>query len=68
MAWVIITIYTSKRVQMDPQQLFKTSKFYSTIKKRDIEKILGGEYHHPLGSPKVIGHSIVIHTYTRTYI
>jgi len=29
MAWTIRTIYTSKCVQMDPQQLSKTSKFYS---------------------------------------
>jgi len=37
---------------MDPQQLPKTSKFYSRSKKCDIEKTLGGGY-HPLGSPKV---------------
>jgi len=28
MAWAIITIYTSKCAQMDPQQLLKTRKFY----------------------------------------
>src|SRR6218665_2179032 len=47
MAWAIITIYSSKCAQMDPQQLLKTSKFYSRCKKCDIEKTLGG------GSPKV---------------
>src|SRR6218665_3860664 len=52
MAWAIITIYISKCVQMNPQQLLKTSKFYSRCKKCDIEKTLGGGY-HPLGSPKV---------------
>jgi len=53
MAWAIITIYTSKSAQMDPQQLPKTSKFYSKCKKCDIEKHLGGGGYHPLGSPKV---------------
>src|SRR6218665_1116597 len=48
MAWAIITIYTSKCAQMDPQQLRKTSKFYSRSKKCDIEKTLGGGYHPPL--------------------
>ena len=38
---------------MDPQQLPKTSKFYSRCKKCDIEKALGGGYHLPLDSPKV---------------
>src|SRR6218665_1421092 len=52
MAWAIITIYISKCAQMNPQQLPKTSKFYSKCKKCDIEKTLGGGY-HPLGSPKV---------------
>src|SRR6218665_2858824 len=47
MAWAIITIYTCKCAQMDPQQLPKTSKFYSRCKKCDIEKT------HPLGSQKV---------------
>src|SRR6218665_465940 len=47
MAWAIIIIYSSKCAQMDPQQLLKTSKFYSRCKKCDIEKTLGG------GSPKV---------------
>jgi len=51
MAWAIITIYTSKCAHMDPQQLLKTSKFYSKCKKCDIKKTLGGGY--PLGSPKV---------------
>jgi len=37
---------------MDPQQLPKTSKFYSRCKKCDIEKTLGGGY-HPFGSLKV---------------
>src|SRR6218665_2098113 len=53
MAWAIITIYISKCAQMNPQQLRKTSKFYSICKKCDIEKTLGvGGYHTPLGSPK----------------
>src|SRR6218665_3106761 len=52
MARAIITIYISKCAQMNPQQLFKTTKFYSKCKKCDIEKTLGGGY-HPLGSPKV---------------
>src|SRR6218665_4094884 len=53
MAWAIITIYTSKCAQMDPQQLPKTSKFYSRFKKCDIEKTLGGGGYHPaLGSLK----------------
>jgi len=30
---------------MNPQQLLKTSKFYSKCRKCDIEKTLGGEYH-----------------------
>ena len=37
---------------MDPQQLPKTSKFYSRNKKCDIEKT-GGLGTTPLGSPKV---------------
>jgi len=32
MACAIITIYTSKRAQMDPQQLPKTSKFIPDAK------------------------------------
>jgi len=51
MAWAIITIYISKCAQMNPQQLPKTSKFYSKCKKCDIEKTLG--VGTPLGSPKV---------------
>ena len=42
MAWAIITIYIYKCAQMNPQQLLKTSKFYSKCKKCDIEKTLGG--------------------------
>jgi len=38
MAWAIITIYTSECAKMDPQQLLKTSTFYSRCKKYDIEK------------------------------
>src|SRR6218665_2792688 len=53
MAWAIITIYTSKCAQMNPQQLLKTSKFYSRCKKCDIEKTLGVCTTPPLGSPKV---------------
>ena len=41
MAWTIITIYTSKCAQMDPQQLLETSTFYSRWKKCDIEKTFG---------------------------
>ena len=53
MAWAIITIYTSKCAQMDSQQLLKASKFYSRCKQCDIEKIVRGGYHRPLGSLKV---------------
>ena len=42
MAWAIRTIYTSKCVQMDPQQLPETSKFYSIFNKRDMQKTAGG--------------------------
>src|SRR6218665_941778 len=56
MAWAIITIYISKCAQMNPQQLPKTSKFYSKCKKCDIEKTLGVGT-TPLGSPKVKPHS-----------
>src|SRR6218665_3682974 len=52
MAWAIITIYISKCAQMNPQQLPKTSKFYSRCKKCDI-KISLGVGTTPLGSPKV---------------
>src|SRR6218665_1148420 len=53
MAWAIRTIYTSRCVQMDPQQLPKTSKFYSICNKCDMQKTAGGEY-HPSGNLKVI--------------
>jgi len=53
MAWAIITVYTSKCAQMDPKKLLKTSEFHSRCKKCYIEKILGGGYNSPLGSPKV---------------
>jgi len=54
MAWAIITICISKCAQMNPQQLLKTSKFYSRCKKCDIEKALGVWVPPPpLGSPKV---------------
>src|SRR6218665_2048543 len=59
MAWAIITIYISKCAQMNPQQLPKTSKFYSRCKKCDIEKTLGGWVPPPLGSPKVKNHLVV---------
>jgi len=52
MEWAIITIYTSKCVQMDPQQLPKTSKLCSICNKCDMQKTAGGGY-HPLGSLKV---------------
>src|SRR6218665_3747089 len=48
MAWAIITIYTYKCAQMDPQQLPETSKFYSRSKKCDIKKTLGGWVPPPL--------------------
>src|SRR6218665_1593728 len=47
MAWAIITIYTSKFALMDTQQLLKTSKYYSTCNKCDIEKPIGGVNPHP---------------------
>src|SRR6218665_2307349 len=53
MAWAIITIYISKCAQMNPQQLPKTSKFYSRCQMCDIEKTLGAWVPPPLGSPKV---------------
>ena len=53
MAWAIITIYISKCAQMNPQQLPKTSQFYSRCKKCDIENFLGWVGTTPLGSPKV---------------
>src|SRR6218665_2203039 len=52
MAWAIITNYTSKCAKMNPQQLPKTSKFYSRSRKFDIEETLGGGY-HPLRSPNI---------------
>src|SRR6218665_1693696 len=45
-------MYTSKCAQMDPQQLPKTSKFYSKSKKCDTEQTLGGWVPSPLGSSK----------------
>src|SRR6218665_2985886 len=53
MAWAIIPTHTSKCAQKNPQQLPKTSKFYSRCKKCDIEKTLGEGGYHPLCSPKV---------------
>ena len=38
MAWAIRTIYTSKCVPMEPQQLPKTSKSYSICNKCDMQK------------------------------
>src|SRR6218665_1694028 len=72
MAWTIITIYTSKCAQMDPQQLPKTSKFYSRCKKCYIKKAVGGGYHHPpplvagrLNPPAVTSdHLLLLHQYT----
>src|SRR6218665_1606644 len=66
MAWAIITIYTCKCAQKDPQQIPKTSKFYSRCKKCDIDKTLGGGYHLPLGSPEVKGH-VGYHARLRNY-
>src|SRR6218665_2309975 len=69
MAWAIITIYTSKCAQMDPQQLSKTSKFYSRCKKCDIRKTLGGGTTTPLGSPKVKRHCQATHeAYIKIFI
>src|SRR6218665_2549815 len=48
MVWAIITIYISKCAQMEPQQLLKTSNFYSRCKRCDIEKTLGGWVPSPL--------------------
>jgi len=55
MACAIITIYTYKCVQMDPQQLHvpKMSKFYSKFNKCDMQKSVGGWIPHPLGSLRV---------------
>jgi len=48
-ARAIITIYTSKCAQMDPQQPLITSKLHSRCKKCDTKKPLGvGGYHPPL--------------------
>src|SRR6218665_2878310 len=60
MAWAIITIYISKYAQMNPQQLPKTSKFYSICKWNIIEKTLVGVGTIPLGSPKVNRLRVVI--------
>src|SRR6218665_506012 len=54
MAWAIITIYISKRAQVNPQQLPKTSKFYSKCKKCDIEKSLGVGTTPPLVARRLI--------------
>ena len=59
MAWAIRTTYTSKCVKMDPQQLPKTSKFYSKCNKCDIEKPVGGTTPGPLGSLKVNIHVVI---------
>ena len=53
MVWAIIKMYISKCAKMNPQQLPKTSIFYSKCKKCDIEKTLGWVGTTPLGSPKV---------------
>jgi len=45
MAWAIITMYTSKCAQMDPQQPPKTSFFYSRCKKCDIKRSAYVNYH-----------------------
>src|SRR6218665_2640403 len=42
MTWAIRTIYTSKCVQMDPQQLIKTSKLYSICNKCDMQNTARG--------------------------
>src|SRR6218665_582398 len=53
MTWAIIRIYTSKCAQMNPQQLPKTSQFYSRCHTRDHRKNLRGWVPPPFGSPKV---------------
>ena len=68
MEWAIITIYTSKCAQMDPQQLLKMSKFYSRCKSVTSKNLR--ELVPPLlGSPKVksITHKIFI-LVTRNFI
>jgi len=52
MAWAIRTIYSSKCVQMDPQQLPETSTFYFICNKCDMQKTAWGGYHPP-GSLRV---------------
>ena len=42
MAWAIRTIYISKCAQMDPQELPKTSKFYSICNKCVVQKTVRG--------------------------
>jgi len=42
MASAIRTIYTSKCVQMDPEQLPETSTFYSICNKCDMQNTVGG--------------------------
>jgi len=51
---------------MDPQQLLKTSKFYSKCKSVDIEKPRGG-WIPPVGSPKVKA-ELVCSTHTQIHV
>src|SRR6218665_3287919 len=55
MVWAIIKSFTTKCVQMDPQQLLKTSQFYSICNKCDMQKTAEGVGTTPpsLGSLKV---------------
>src|SRR6218665_1693260 len=53
MAWAIITIYTFKCVQLDPQQLPKAYFLNSRCNKCDMQKTVGGVDATPLGSLKV---------------
>src|SRR6218665_1846324 len=56
MAWAIKTIYTSKWVQMDPQQLPKLSKFYSICNTYVMQKNVKGMDTNPtLSSLRVKG-------------
>src|SRR6218665_2610750 len=74
MTRAIITIYISKCAQMDPQQLFKTSKFYSKCKKCDIKKTLGGWVQPPplvarkLNTNKSMGRYIATFVFCRMQI
>jgi len=48
MAWAIITIYTSKCAQMDPNSYLKRQNFIPDAKSVISKEAYGGEYHPPL--------------------